>query len=145
VPSTFLFDTGEGVTAISPELADRIGCRPWGRITGFRMTGERGGNPHCDDLTFEANGATLSVPSAITFDIMKLMGDDTLPHLDGVLGLDAFAGHTITIVPRSCIIIETPESLRARIAHATALRVRRTFPKISPPRTSIHSPSRTAS
>jgi hypothetical protein len=88
------------------------------------MTGERGGNPHCDDLTFEADGVTLNVPSAITFDVMKLMGDDTLPHLDGILGLDAFAGHTITIVPRSCIVVETPESLQVRTAHATPLPVR---------------------
>ena len=38
---TFLFDTGEGVTMVSPALAKEIGCDPWGNVTAFRMLGER--------------------------------------------------------------------------------------------------------
>ena len=34
---TFLFDTGEGITSISPGFARKIGGKPWGRVTGFRM------------------------------------------------------------------------------------------------------------
>jgi Aspartyl protease len=123
VQGTFLFDTGEGVTAISPAFAQRIGCRPWGRITGFRMTGERGGNAHCDNLTFTVSGQEMPVPSAIALDIMTLMGGN-VPKIDGAIGLDAFAGKMITIVPRSCIIIESAESLARRIASATELPVR---------------------
>jgi hypothetical protein len=37
----FLFDTGEGMTMISPALAAAIGCVPWGNITALRMLGER--------------------------------------------------------------------------------------------------------
>lgn len=123
ISGTFLFDTGEGVTAISPQFAEKIGCRPWGRITGFRMTGEELGNRHCDNLTFDAGATRLAVPSAVTIDIMALMGGD-VPHIDGAIGLDAFAGRVVTIVPRMCVIVETEESLRARVAMARLIPIR---------------------
>ncbi|MBV9148292.1 MAG: aspartyl protease family protein [Candidatus Eremiobacteraeota bacterium] len=124
VIGTFLFDTGEGVTAISPDFAKRVGCKPWGRVTGFRMSGERGGYPHCDNLTFVASGRALHVPSAIILDVMKLMGPDITPRVDGAIGLDAFAGAAITIVPRTCIVLETAGSLKRRTASARRLAIR---------------------
>jgi Aspartyl protease len=123
VSGSFLFDTGEGVTAITTDFAERIGCRPWGKITGFRMSGERLGLPHCDDLSFAVGGVTLPVPSAITLNITDLIGFSA-PHVDGAIGLDAFAGRVITIVPRSCIVLESPSSLAARVAFAKALPIR---------------------
>jgi hypothetical protein len=120
---TFLFDTGEGVTAITPDFAHRIGCRSWGRITGFRMTGERLGSPHCDDLSLSVANHALPIPSAIVLDINSLLGPG-LPHVDGSIGLDAFAGTAITIVPRSCVILESPDSLARRTAAATPLPIR---------------------
>lgn len=123
MPASMLFDTGEGVTAISPDLARRIGCRPWGRITGFRMTGDRLGGPHCDDLMLTAQATALQIPSAIVVDIMALIGP-TAPQIDGAIGLDAFAGRVITIVPRSCIIVESPETYAQRISAGTSLPIR---------------------
>lgn len=41
---TFLFDTGEGVSSITPQFAAQIGCRPWRQITGFQMGGNRAGD-----------------------------------------------------------------------------------------------------
>ncbi len=120
VTGTFLFDTGEGVSAITPDFAKRIGCRPWGKITGFRMTGERGGNEHCDDLKVLAGGLTLNVPAAITLDVTKLIGPG-VPPVDGAIGLDAFAGLALTVVPRSCIVVETSESLKHRVAGVSPL------------------------
>ena len=120
---TFLFDTGEGTTAIGPEFARSIGCRPWGRITGYRMSGEALGAAHCDGLAMDVSGRRFAVPTAIVFDIGALIGSG-VPHVDGAVGLDAFAGETITIVPRACIIVENAASLAARIPHATALPVR---------------------
>lgn len=117
---TFLFDTGEGVTAITPEFSNLIRCKPWGRITGFRMTGEALGNPHCDDVPFRAGAFETSLPSVIVLDINSLIGPGT-PHVDGAVGLDAFAGSVLTIVPRSCIIVESPDSLKRRTAGIKAL------------------------
>jgi hypothetical protein len=123
VTGTFLFDTGEGVTAITPGFARRIGCRPWGRITGFRMSGERSGNPHCDGLAFRVGSTQLDVPSAIVFDIDALLGAGT-PPIDGAIGLDAFSGRSITVMPRSCIVVETPRTLRERTQNARPLPIR---------------------
>jgi hypothetical protein len=123
VDGVFTFDTGEGVSAISPQFAAAIGCRPWGRITGFRMTGERIATQHCDGLSFETAGVKLQVPTAITLDVMALMGG-SVPHLDGAIGLDAFAQRSVTIVPRKCLIMETPRSLHARTRLLRELPVR---------------------
>jgi hypothetical protein len=121
----FLFDTGAGVTIISPSLADVLGCKPWGNLTGFRMTGERLDMPHCDDLIIESQGVSLPVPVVGVLDIMSLFDSDA-PKLDGAVGLDAFAGRAITlIIRRKQLVIESKGSLaqRARMATEVAIRV----------------------
>jgi hypothetical protein len=120
---TFLFDTGEGVSSFSPAFAKKIGCRPWGRITGFRMSGERLDNQHCDEIAFQLSGHVLTAPVVSTVDIMKFLGSN-VPPIDGSLGLDIFAGRTITIIPRKAIILESPESLAARLRNAQELPIR---------------------
>ncbi len=122
-PGTFLFDTGEGVSSISPTMAQKIGRQPWGLITGFRMTGERLDLPHCDDVQFELAGQKLVAPQVGVLDIMKLLDPDA-PPLDGTLGLDIFAGKVITIIPRKSIVLESPASLAVRVANAKELPVR---------------------
>ena len=122
-PGFFLFDTGGGVSSISPAFAKKIGSQPWGLITGFRMTGERLDLPHCDDVQFELAGQKLAAPQVGVLDIMKLLGSDA-PPLDGTLGLDLFAGKVITIIPRKSIVLESPGSLAARITKAKELPVR---------------------
>ena len=124
-PGTFLFDTGEGVSMISPALAAAVGCAPWGNIAGFRMTGDRMDTPHCDGITFTMAGRDFKAPSVIVFDVMKLLGGDDLPKIDGAIGLDIFAGRAVTIEPNAHrLIVESPMSLRARIAGATEVPVR---------------------
>jgi hypothetical protein len=86
-PGTFMFDTGEGVTSFSPEFAEKIGCHPWGRISGFRMGGERLDNSHCDNVSFELSGERFVAPVVSTVDIMRFLGPD-VPHVDGAIGLD---------------------------------------------------------
>ena len=120
---TFLFDTGEGLSVISPEFAARVPCEPWGQITGFRFSGDRLDAPHCDRLTFQSGATGFAAPVAGVIDIMSLVGANA-PHVDGAVGLDLFAGRTISIVPHQAIVVETPESLRRRLAHARELPVR---------------------
>lgn len=123
VLGTFMFDTGEGLSAISPSFAQKIGCKPWGQVSGFRMTGERLNNPHCDNLTFNIAGESLHAPAVTTLDIMKFMGPG-VPPIDGALGLDLFAGKAITIIPRKEIVVETRTSLAKRVKNAKAIPVR---------------------
>src|SRR3954462_11480201 len=49
----FLFDTGGGISYISPSFAQTIGCKPWGQITGFMLTGQRLDMSRCDGLSFD--------------------------------------------------------------------------------------------
>jgi len=120
---TFLFDTGEGVSILTPSFAQKIGCNPWGQITGFRLTGERLDAPHCDGLTYEMAGTKFRAPVVGVFDVMQFIGANA-PPVDGTLGLDVFAGHAVTLVPGTAIVIETPKSLAARIATARELPAR---------------------
>src|SRR5262252_7232110 len=120
---TFLFDTGEGVSILTPAFAKKIGCDPWGQITGFRLTGERLDAPRCDGLTYEMAGTKFRAPVVGVFDVMQFIGANA-PPVDGTLGLDVFAGHAVTLVPGTAIVIETPKSLAARIATARELPAR---------------------
>jgi hypothetical protein len=122
-PGIFFFDTGEGVSSFSPSFAEKIGCRPWGRISGFRMSGERLDNKHCDNIPFDLSGQRLIAPVVSTVDIMKFLGPD-VPPVDGSLGLDLFAHRTITIIPRKAIVLESPSSLAERIKTARELPIR---------------------
>jgi Aspartyl protease len=119
----FLFDTGEGVSSISPDFAKKIGCEPWGQITGFRMSGERLDSPHCDNITFKLGEQSFNAPVVMVYDIMKLMGPD-VPAIDGAIGLDLFANRVLTIVPRQKIIIENRGSLEKRISGAKEIPIR---------------------
>jgi Aspartyl protease len=120
---TFMFDTGEGVSSISPEFAAKIGCEPWGRISGFRMSGERLDNKHCDNITFDLAGYKLVAPLVSTVDIMKFLGPG-VPPIDGSIGLDLFAHRTITIIPQRAIVLENPSSLAARVKMEHELPIR---------------------
>jgi hypothetical protein len=114
----FLFDTGEGVSTITPQFAAAIRCDPWGQVTGFRMSGERLDFPRCDGVRFDAGGTRFTAPIAGVFDIMSLLPKDA-PVLAGSLGLDIFAGRVVTVEPHAnLLVIETPQSLAARIRTA---------------------------
>ena len=120
---TFLFDTGEGVTMITPALARDLGCEPWGNVTAFRMTGERLDLPRCDDVAFKMGNHAYTAPTTIVYDLGKLDADTA--KLDGSIGLDLFAGRIITISFASRqIVIETPGSLAARMKSGLEVPVR---------------------
>lgn len=122
---TFLVDTGGGVTIVSQEFAKRIGCTPWGRISGFRLTGERLDLPRCEDVRIGLpDGSTLAPVTAGVIDLASVLakGDDPV---DGSLALDALDGQVFTLdVGAGTLVFETPESLEARVAAAVEIPVR---------------------
>jgi Aspartyl protease len=95
-PLTMLVDTGAGATAISPEIAAAIGCSPHGRDVGHRMTGEAVTFQRCESLTLSSGSWSHAFEPIGVFDVGALLPKE-LPHVDGILGLDAFRGHVITI------------------------------------------------
>jgi hypothetical protein len=115
----FLFDTAGGVSQFSPAFAQRIGCRPWGRITGFQMHGQRLDMAQCSDVNVEISGQSWKLPVVGVFDLMSVFPKEAKP-VDGLLALDLFAKNAITIdFPSRVLIVESDASLRARTASAT--------------------------
>lgn len=120
----FLFDTGGGVTLLTPATAALSGCRLWGQVTGFRATGERMSMPRCDDARLTLGGQTFLAPTAAVLDLQRMMSPD-MPTLSGVLALDLFAGRAITIRPLAHeLVVETQASLRQRVLGAKEVPVR---------------------
>jgi hypothetical protein len=128
IPGLFLFDTGGGVTLVSPEFAKKIGCEPWGRLSGHRMMGDRLDASRCDDVPVvlpQASGGTRTYRAPVTavVDVTSFLPEGAAP-VEGSIALDLFAGKTITIdFPAQRLIVESPQSLQARIAGAHELPV----------------------
>jgi len=110
----FIFDTGGGISYVSPAFAQTIGCKPWGQITGFTLTAQRLDMPRCDGLAFEIEGHSFGAPTTGVFDIMKFMPAGVL-RIDGSIGLDVFNGRAVTLsLAQRKLIVESTSSLRER-------------------------------
>ena len=121
---SFVFDTGGGVTYISPAFAQTIGCKPWGQLSGFVLTGQRLDMQRCDDLKFEIDGRNFSAPIAGVFDLMKFMPAN-VPKIDGSIGLDLFAGRAVTLsLAQRTLIVESAASLKQRMRTGKQISVR---------------------
>jgi hypothetical protein len=110
VKAWVIFDTGAGVTAIGAELADKIGCKPYGQISGVRMTGELLRAPWCGPAAITAAGGDAQ-DTVMYFDVASLLPPDW-PHVDGVVSLGAFQDGPITLDwPGNRLILESEGSL----------------------------------
>lgn len=124
VSGRFLFDTGEGVTMISPAMAEAFGCEPWAHLSAFRMGGERLDAPRCDNFRITTAVGELSTLSTLVYELTEITGD-TAEKLDGSLGLDAFDGRAITLrLSAGEVVIETPNSMEVRTASAIPVPIR---------------------
>jgi hypothetical protein len=123
-PGLFTLDTAGGNTVVSPAFAAAAGCKPWGRMVGFQMTGNRLEMPRCDDFTLSIDGHVLRAPSAGVLDITAMIAKDAKP-VDGSLALDVFDGQTISIdFAAGELVVESPGSARERVAGARELPLR---------------------
>lgn len=120
----YLFDSGWGVSAVTPASAAAIGCAPWGKITGFRATGERVDLQRCDQTELEL-APTIRVKRELSVvDLAKYMGPQA-DRFAGGIGLDAFDGHVVTLsVARNTLTIENQKSLRRIAAAGTEVPIR---------------------
>ena len=120
----FIFDTGGGVSYISPAFAQNVGCKPWGQITGFMLTGQRLDMPRCDDLSFDIQGSNYAGPIFGVYDIMQYMPPN-VPRIDGSIGLDVFAGRAVTLsLAEKKLIVESQASLAARTRRGKEVPIR---------------------
>jgi len=95
-PLTMLLDTGGGATLVTPDVARALGCTPFGRDMGHRMTGEAVEFQRCEALALSAGTWQRRIEPVGVFDINRLLPPE-LPKLDGVLALDAFEGEVVTL------------------------------------------------
>ncbi len=107
----FMLDSGLGTTAVTPSFAEAIGCKPWGKVTGFRAIGERLDLPRCNEADLVIGPVARRMPQLSVIDLAKFMGPPGA-RFSGAIGLDAFAGRTITLeVAKHRLVIESGASL----------------------------------
>ena len=122
--ATMILDTGGGVTVITPDLAGRIGCVPWGQLSGFRLSGERLTMTRCDDVALGVGGEALGDRNLGVFDLASLLPPEA-PKIDGILSLDVLAAAPFTLeLGAGRLTLETPQSLAARAAGAAEVPIR---------------------
>ncbi len=110
-----LFDSGGGETLLAPHVAERIPCTPVGRSVGFRMSGEQVEWPLCHDVPLDLGGHSLVDATAGVWDIMAVLPDG-LPRLDGLVSLETFTDHLLTLdLANSQLVLETEETFAQRV------------------------------
>ena len=112
---TMLLDTGGGATLVSPDVARQLGCTPFGRDVGHRMTGEAVEFQRCEALTLSAGTWQRRLEPVAVFDLGRLLPPE-LPKLDGVLALDAFRGEVVTLDwPAGTITVHAQDDAQAAL------------------------------
>ena len=125
----FLFDTGGGVTVLDEAFAGEVGCRPWGRIVGFRAGGDRVDLERCPALPIMMRGVPLDASDLAVWDLQGFL-DRVLPGIerppvDGVLSLKTLAARPFTLrLAERRLTLETERSFRRQIADMHPLRSR---------------------
>lgn len=94
-PARMLFDTGGGMTLLTPELAATTGCNPHGRLVGFRMSGERVTSQKCGEVEVAMGTFSQRIRPGV-FDIMALL-PNSFPKIDGVISLDLLEDEMVTL------------------------------------------------
>ena len=124
VSHSMLFDTGGGVTAISPTLAKQLNCQTTATSIGLRMTGERVETPLCRDIELRVGGLVIHTEAAV-IDLAGMLGKDG-PHVDGMVSLATLDGFAVSLdLAHDKVTIESARSLAARTKKATAVPFRR--------------------
>ena len=112
---TMLLDTGGGATLITPDVAREIGCVPFGRDVGHRMSGEAVEFQRCESLDLSAGTWRRRIEPGAVFDVNRLLPPE-LPKLDGVLALDAFQGEVVTLDWRAgTLTVHAPDDAQAAL------------------------------
>jgi hypothetical protein len=90
-----LFDTGGGLTFLTPSAAESIGCVPYTQLTALRANGDRFEAEGCGPVQLSFDSLQVR-PELGVFDLMALLPSG-LPRLDGLASVATFAGRVLTI------------------------------------------------
>jgi hypothetical protein len=111
----YIFDTGGGVTLVTPEIAHAMGCEPVGNITGYRMEGERVDLGVCPETPLDIAGFRAEHDELAVFDIMGLLPDGW-PTLGGLVSLRSFERHPVTLDLANNRLVVHPEGTHEQVA-----------------------------
>ena len=95
------------------EVAEQAGREPYGRISAFRMSGERVDAERCGRMSLGIDGHPVEVETAV-FELMTLLPPGW-PELGGMLSLHTFRNEAITLdLAAGRLIVESDSSLDER-------------------------------
>lgn len=116
----FYFDSGGGISGISPDLAKEIGCQQNAVMTGYNAGGMRFDGKLCEDVAMNLNGFEVKRDVAV-FDPNAFFPKSPV-KLDGSIALDAFENRIITMdLKGNSIWVENEKSFKRRIKNMTPL------------------------
>lgn len=116
---TFLFDTGGGISLISPAIASEINKSGYGNFVGFRMSGEKIETKLCDSVFIKIGENEFFHPYIGIFDIMRILPEG-FKRVDGLISLKTFENEKISLnFKENKLILETEKSLYKRIEKMT--------------------------
>jgi hypothetical protein len=120
--AAFLLDTGGGLTVLMPEVARTAGCVPFGRVTGFRSSGERFDFPRCGPVTLKLGPQSVRT-EAVILDLAPLLKG--APAIAGIVSLHTLRGGAFTLdLTGNRLTLETSASLARRIKGVPELSIR---------------------
>jgi len=121
--ANYLFDTGGGITVISPQDSAALGCTPGGQGFGVRLTGEVLAGRTCANVTLGVGPFQVTGDAGV-MDLARLLGPRA-PAVRGMISLSAFDGRALTLdLAHERMIVETPASLATRVSHMTPVPMR---------------------
>lgn len=119
----YLFDTGGGITVISPRDSALLGCTPGGRGFGVRLTGEVLSGHNCANVTLGIGPFEVTNDAGV-LDLTTMLGPGA-PAVRGMIALNSFAGRALTLdLAHERMVVETPSSLAERVRHMTPVPMR---------------------
>ena len=111
----FLFDTGGGLTIVSPKVIEKVGRSAYGNFVGFRMSGEQVGWKLSDSLEIEIGGTIFFHNQVGIFDIMSLLPKE-FEQIHGLISLKTFEKLIISLnLNENKLILETDRSFKKKI------------------------------
>lgn len=120
---SFMLDTAAGVTLLDTRLAKSIGCKLYGRTTGYNMMGTRFDGPRCAARPLSIGGVAFTPPMLAQTDMAAMNPKDA--DLGGIIGLNLFDGHTVTFdFAVGTLTVESEASRLARIENMRPLPIR---------------------
>jgi len=116
---SFVLDSGAGLSVLSKNLVEKLGGKPAGQFTGFRMTGER------MDLQLYTIPELRVGPVLQKAVLVGAWNGLDQFHIDGIISLNFFRKHPITLdFLHNQLIFETAASLAQRRRSGSTVPVR---------------------